>query len=100
MLLPKDSSCAFLGRSSFANSWIRACSRMVLAEVFVLVSSSPTKLMDFGIILFVGPSLFLSLSRMYAVSLSTRSWSHLYRSCDKETGHDDIRRCSVYLTCT
>ena len=65
------------------------------STLFFSVSSSLTKLMNFGLVLS-----FLSLSRMSTVLLSTRSLSHLYRSCDIATGQNDIRRCSVCLTGT
>ena len=43
-------------------------------------------------------SLVLSLSRMSAVSISIRPWSHLYCSCDRATGQTHIRCRSVFTT--
>ena len=75
--------------------FLNSFNRLVLAEVFVFVSSSLTKLMNFGLVLF-----FLSLCRMTAILLITVSWIHLYHSCDRATGQNGIRRCSVCLTGT
>ena len=80
-------------RSTLFFKFLDSFNRLVLAEVFVFVSSSLTKLMNCCLVLF-----FLSLSKMTAVLLSTQTWSHLHRSCDRATGQDDIRRCSVWLT--
>jgi len=60
-------------RSTFICKLLESYNRLVLAEVFVFVSSSLTKLMNIGLVLFFDLPHFLSLFRMAVVSLITRS---------------------------
>ena len=58
-------------RSTLFFKFLDSFNRLVLAEVFDVVSTSLTKLMYFGLLLF-----FLSFSMMSVVLLSTPSMQH------------------------